>query len=104
MIDLRQIQDEVREWGRHNFPDAKPYYCLLGLQEELGELSRAHLKAIEGIRGGDQAADEKDAAGDIVIFLLHFSAMSGYNLESIIKETWDHVKERDWKRNPKSGV
>ena len=100
-----KIQKEVRAWGLKNFPGAAPYYCVLGVCEEVGELSAVHLKRIQGIRKERTSiAAEKDAIGDIVIFLLHLCAMQGYDLETVVNETWEKVQKRDWQKNPDTGV
>ena len=105
MIDLRTMQKEVRAWGKKHFPGAEPHYCVLGAMEELGELAHAHLRLLE--RLGDvsaQEAKERDAVGDVVVFLAHFCEMKGYDLESIIKGVWQEVQERASKRYPNNGL
>jgi NTP pyrophosphatase (non-canonical NTP hydrolase) len=105
MIDLDYIQKEIKCWGKRNFPGAEPYYCILGVVEEVGELSRAHLKPIQGIRLNENHKEaERDAIGDISIFLMHFCAMRGYLLSTIIEQTWEEVRKRDWRSNPETGL
>jgi len=77
---------------------------LLGLIEELGELAHSHLKEQQGIRTSeDHVAKAKDAIGDIVIFLADYCNARVFNLALIIKETWEQVRKRDWKRDSKVG-
>jgi hypothetical protein len=50
-FDLRKFQQEQKDWSKRNFPTQNtPYRPLLGVMEEVGELSHAHLKAEQGIR------------------------------------------------------
>lgn len=72
MIDWPKLVQERNEWVERNFPDSYKTDTLLGVIEELGELSHAHLKAKQGIRGSQKEHDEaaKDAIGDLVVYLL----------------------------------
>jgi len=102
---LDRIQNENREWAARNFgPSRKSWHPLLGLQEEIGELSHAYLKKSQGIRDNENHdAAMKDAVGDIVIFLADFCSLMGYRLEQEVVATWAKVKQRDWKASPTSG-
>ena len=72
-INLNKIQDEIAEWTERNFPTHPAYHPLLGVAEEVGELSHAHLKQEQSIRTGeDHQADLFDAVGDIKIYLLDY--------------------------------
>jgi len=74
IIPIPSIQTEVGTWATKNFGADRPaYQRLLGAMEELGELSHAHLKEEQNIRGTeDHVADAKDAIGDIVIYLMDY--------------------------------
>jgi NTP pyrophosphatase (non-canonical NTP hydrolase) len=100
---LRQIQVEVRCWATHNFPNRKTHHPLLGAVEEIGELAHAHLKTEQGIRK-IQKNDGPDAVGDVIIYLLDYCNLMGWDAEQILNETWNHVKQRDWKSNPETGL
>ena len=105
-MTFKQLQIEVTEWGKHNFPDAEPVDPLLGAQEEIGELSHAHLKMRQGIRGTFQEHQlaKGDALADCIIFLAHYCALNNLNLQAEVETAWASVKERDWKKYPKNGV
>lgn len=45
-----------------------------------------------------------DAIGDLDIFLQSFCYKSHLDRERILEETWDMVRERDWKQFPKDGT
>lgn len=74
-MDWPKLIRERNEWVAHNFPQSKlpnPQESILGVIEELGELSHAHLKELQGIRGTNEEhqANAKDAIGDITVYLL----------------------------------
>ena len=95
-LDITGLQQQQKKWMDKNFPDAKKYQCLLGVVEEVGELSHAHLKMEQGIR--DVSVDDvKDAIGDIVIFLCGYCNTNGYDLWSCVADAWDEVSKRDWR-------
>lgn len=95
---LRKLQNEVAEWAKENFGKDRPAYRrLLGVIEEVGELSHAHLKGEEGIR---HTKDEirllkKDAIGDIVIFLVDYCIIENFDLENCVSDTWKIVQKRN---------
>lgn len=100
---LSQLQREHKRWLEHNFPDQQPHDALLGLAEEVGELAHAHLKNQQGIRGIDQAKYKEmaeDAVGDIVIYLASYCNTNGINLALVVSQTWNQVKQRDWRKDP----
>ena len=98
----REIQAEQYAWAIHNFGLVPPWQPLLGVLEELGELAHAYLKKAQGIRGtsAEHDARQRDAVGDLAIFLFHFCALSGWDFTEIVAETWAVVRKRDWKKNP----
>ena len=98
MIDFRKLQLEIREWEKHNFPDATAVDQLLGVAEEVGELCHAVLKFNQKIRAGAGRVETwnliRDAVGDVVIFLTNFCDMLGIDFAEVVEETW--VTYRDW--------
>lgn len=106
MVDtLVELQEEVKRWTEHNFPDTTSDQAMLGVVEEVGELAHAILKSQQNIRmNEDHEAHIKDSIGDIVIFLAHYCIKKGYDLDSIVNLTWAHVSRRDWKKFPTNGV
>ena len=108
MIDLRKIQEEHKAWQDRNFTNAEPWECVVGAQEELGELCHTFLKAHQGIRGKHRvlpdadnqtvfSVEAKDAIGDIIIFLMGLCSMYGWDLENILEITWSEVSQRKWR-------
>lgn len=106
MMTLTQFQKEVREWSVKNFNGHVAWHALLGLAEEVGELSHAHLKTVQNIRGKpeDHFKAKIDAVGDIMIFLADYCTMSGIDLEAAVIDTWEKVKKRDWNTYPETGL
>lgn len=102
---IREIQAEQKEWQERNF-GVKPrnQRTLLGMTEELGELSHAHLKSEQNIRQNeDHEAARRDAIGDIFIYMMGYCNDFDIDLQSVIEETWGEVKRRDWEKNANNG-
>lgn len=97
---IRKLQRDMLPWVQHNFPNRPAWQPLLGLQEELGELSHAYLKRAQGIRvTEDHNGNIKDACADILIFLCDFCNAEGIDLESVVTEVWENVvSKRDWRK------
>ena len=100
----KTLQDEVAEWSRTNFGDNiknPPYLALFGVVEELGELAHTVVKSTQGIRTTENHREkQKDAIGDIVIFLLDYCSRENLDLVTIVKDIWEKVRQRDWIENP----
>lgn len=107
-MDLRQFQRDHDGWLRHNFPDVQPWEALAGIVEEVGELSHAHLKGYNGIRGLSEPASvraaKSDAIGDIFIYMVSYCNTNGLDLEECIERAWREVQARDWQADPQKGV
>lgn len=67
--ELKQIQSEVGEWSRRNFPNNQPYHPLLGAIEEVEEYFDAE----------DKPALE-DALADSMIYLCDYCERSGLEM------------------------
>ena len=92
---IQELQKEIKVWAELNFPDSEDYLPLLGLQEELGELSHSFLKRHQQIKMfEDHDAKIIDAVGDIYIFLAHFCIQQNINMENAVIDTWDKVRRR----------
>jgi NTP pyrophosphatase (non-canonical NTP hydrolase) len=95
MKNLNDIQQEQKEWSWENFGPQSPLLPLLGVVEELGELAHAVLKREQGIRKDENHLhNEKDAIGDVCIYLLDYCNRRGFNLLELINESWDEVCKR----------
>ncbi len=101
---IKELQKEVDEWRNRNFPETTADHQLIGMFEEIGELSHAHLKEIQSIRmNEDHELKAKDAIGDLLIYMIGYCSIRKFDIEQILTETWDQVKQRDWIKYPKNG-
>lgn len=106
-MNLFRLQVEVGEWSQRNFGDQPSYRPLLGVVEEVGELSHAHLKHEQGIRGMDDQlakAAKVDAVADIIVYLADYCHRSEIDLDKAVTETWEKVSRRNWKDNPSNAT
>lgn len=106
-MDLARLQEEVREWRDHNFPNTTLEGQTLKLMEELGEFCHAYHMREDGLRGYDQDkayVEMRDALGDMLIVLCGMADKAHVNLDDAITETWAEVGDRDWVKYPKDGV
>lgn len=96
MKSLNEMQDEQYEWSMRNFGPQSAMLPLLGVVEELGELAHAVLKREQGIRKDENHLhNEKDAIGDVCIYLMDYCNRRGFNLLQIVNTAWEEVRERD---------
>lgn len=127
--DLAELQTEVGGWAEENFgdqldildsiterhqtggraggADIGAMFCALGAAEEVGELAHSVLKRGQGIRLEDDdvgPAAERDAVGDIIVYLADFCYRRGYDLEACVREAWDgEVVHREWDSATRAG-
>src|SRR5581483_12067265 len=101
MKSIQEIQAENASWVQANFPHHNTDHPLLGVIEEVGELCHAVLKRKQNIRTEeDHIEKERDAIGDIVIFLMDYCTCRGYDLTTVVNEVWEKVRLRDWRKDP----
>ena len=103
MHALNDLQKEVHEWKKRNFPRSGEIHQFLGVVEEVGELSHAVLKAQQGIRGDNHIDEIKDAVGDIMIYLMNFCSENGWSLSDLVLKAWEEVSARDWLTYQRNG-
>lgn len=113
---LEKYQQEIGVWSFEQFGKSKGKSLaqhnlidtndpLMGMVEELGELHHAVLKQKQQIRTAeDHEKAEKDAIGDLMIYLLDYCSRRGFSTSEILKDTWENVvKKRDWAGDPVQG-
>jgi NTP pyrophosphatase (non-canonical NTP hydrolase) len=107
-MELAQLQAERKIWADRNFPHATAEDHLIGVMEELGELAHANLKGRMKVRAGvvtdALVRAERDAVGDIVIYLTGYCSDRGFSIAECVERAWDEVKHRDWIKYPGSGL
>lgn len=99
MAQVTALQEMMARWQYDNFPGTEPWELILGIQEEVGELSHAYLKRHQGIRKNEDHDEAiQDAVGDIFIYLANFCTISHLDLEACIVKAWTEVRQRDWRK------
>jgi len=107
---IDQIQNIQELWERYNFGEQPLTNAMLGVVEEVGELSHLLLKRDQKIREGSHESEElfkakiTDAVGDITIYLMSLCTKFGINFCGAVEKTSFEVFKRDWKKFPKDGV
>jgi hypothetical protein len=105
---LRELQEDVRSWSLEQFgvsplhggDGTGPNQTVIGVGEELGELSRSVLKRSQSIDDSDKYAErddvgpdaERDAIGDITIYLLDTAHRADDDLS--VADGWEYVSHR----------
>jgi NTP pyrophosphatase (non-canonical NTP hydrolase) len=104
-LNFRDLQQQSAEWRGENFPKYTGEEQLLGVMEEVGELTHAHRCAARGIRGSAEKhrIDKEDAVGDILVYLAGYCEAEGIDMQAAVEYTWAKVRNRDWKANPETG-
>ena len=105
-MDLTTLQRERNPWVAHNFPGDTIENSIFGAVEEIGELSHHYLKHKQKIRGNEVEHIDGmvDSVADCVIFLAGVCTHLEVDYGTIVQQTWDAVKCRDWVKFPKNGV
>ena len=88
---MRTIQAEHEAWVRERFPQATAEDCLLKLVEEVGELVKAHNR--EAWHDGE-LEPTRDAVGDVVVSLMGYCSLRGWDIEVETEGVWLDVKRR----------
>lgn len=67
-----ELVKQRKEWVDLNFPPDVPSHSILGVIEEVGELTHHYLKMTQGIRGTDDEhlSEIRDAIADTAIYLM----------------------------------
>lgn len=89
---LQEIQSELKVWTEYNFGQQTPEISILGMIEELGELSHAILKEKQGIRTSDFLADKKDAIADLTIYCLNYFN----SIEVVVSQNTNSINSLDY--------
>ena len=94
---FRELQDEVGEWSRENFPEQPDVNPFMGSGEEAGELA----EVIDF--NGQPDEEELDAVGDILVYLADFCAIRGLDYQEAYEDSTDIETEfdsffREWTR------
>lgn len=96
-MDLKTLQEKIRNWNGEKFPTAPSYLALIKVFEEAGELAGHYIGRIEqrvGKEPIDHQAGLEDSVADIVISLCVFCEREHIDLAGMVKKTWDEVSKR----------
>jgi hypothetical protein len=86
---LRALQEEQRPWIKHNFGDRPSVYPLLGICEELGELTEAFIKLTEAPIMSSRILETYDAIADTIIFAADYCSAMDWS----VQEIWESRSE-----------
>lgn len=96
-MNLKEIEEKLKKVSdiyteKFNIKRDDDWF-VLKIQEELGELSSAHLKITERARVGNQSKPEldknlKDEIADVIAMTILFAHHKGIDVESAIKDKW----------------
>src|SRR5262245_12698816 len=104
---IEDIQAASDKWRARNFPEEHrtAMMQLMGIVEEVGELSHSLLKMEQGIRGSREfhLGKIEDAMGDIIIYLCGCATALEIDLDMAIARAWEEVRRRDWVKNRETG-
>ena len=102
---MEQLQIELHRWRQKNFPGVTATEQLLGMMEELGELTHSLVKQERKIRGEYSFHERQmqDAIADLVIYTMGFCSCRGWDFTKIVETTARKVMSRDWVTYPELG-
>jgi NTP pyrophosphatase (non-canonical NTP hydrolase) len=106
-MELNEIQKKLWEWENKHFPDAIgfPEQQVLGMCEEVGEISHMILKSIQKYREGRHGLTEEvkaeiaDGVHDTFVYGLQLLSELRIDIEPGFTETVKKVLERDWNKS-----
>lgn len=97
---LNEIREEVGQWSKENFGEQPSVNPLRGINEEMGELVHSTLKRDQGIREGEEGVGdeaEKDAIGDMFIYLCDYSYREGIRFMDTKPKTNNNTAIESWR-------
>lgn len=94
---MRLTQDLVITYLQKNGLKFSAEHQALNIAEEAGEVARAVLKRVQGIRGTHEhwTTEIRKEAADVMISLMCLAQIEGFDLGEAVDERWDTVIARD---------
>jgi NTP pyrophosphatase (non-canonical NTP hydrolase) len=91
MSTFHYLVANVEQWAgeRGIIEHSNPQSQLLKAVSELGELCDAEVKASQ--------FEQQDAVGDVLVCLIIYCRMKGYNIEGCLAHAYDEIKNRKGK-------
>ena len=101
---LSDYQEEILRWSNYNWgkpPKYDSFTASVGIGEEAGEVLRAVLKRKQMIRGTyeEWTAELRKELADVLIKVIEVAALEDMNIEVLLQERWDEIRQRDFKAN-----
>ncbi len=87
MKPFEVIQKEKHVWQEHNFPNTPTWAPILGMVEEIGELSKAFIL--------HDTAEMKDAIGDVIIYMADLCNFTNLNLQELWEDGEANIARAD---------
>ena len=102
---MNQLQADIYDWHRLNYPHDDAKDALLGVGEELGELMRAQIKQTGHIRGTHEhwQLEKYKEIGDVLIGVINYCAWNGMDWQQCLADRWATISQRDFTANPETG-
>ena len=101
-MNIDRFQNVIAAWRFTKFGPhvANGHQPLIGIMEELGELSHAHLKGEQGIKHSPEEIIrlKVDAIGDILVFLCGYCDSQNLLLSDCAEVAWKEIKDREYKK------
>lgn len=97
---LEEIRTEVGEWANEEFPGQPEINPLRGIDEEKGEFVHSTLKRDQGIRLDEDGVGEdaeRDAIGDMFIYLCDWSYRKDYQFDWVLEPNVYNSTEEAWR-------
>ena len=93
---MQNIQDETHEWRMQKWPDLTPLAQLSGTAVEVSELLEMEIKGEHYDK--EWCTDEKlkEEIGDVMIYLMGYASLRGFDIAECIDAAHDKNNERDW--------
>jgi len=87
-MSFASVEMRVIQWSeaRKIIQNQQPATALLKLVSEVGELADAEAKGNE--------SEQVDAVGDVMVCLINYCAIKGYDLTSCLEVAYEEIKDR----------
>lgn len=93
-MNFADLQFAVARWAeeRNILDYSSPQAQLLKGVSEMGELCDAEIKGVVN--------EQKDAIGDVLVCLIIYCTMKGYDMEDCLSSAYDEIKDRKGRMSP----
>lgn len=96
---IRQVQEATHAWRMEKWPDLTPLAQLAGTDVEVSELLEMEVKS--EYYDDDWASEErfKEEIGDVIIYLMGYSSLRGFDVDECVEAALDKNEDRDWEEH-----